>query len=978
MVGRAEALAALEALLARAGEGDPAVVLIGGEAGVGKTRLVREAARRADESGARVLWGECLPLGNGELPYAALVAALRPLARGPDGGERDEVLGRARGELARLLPELGEDDDLAPPTPGSTARLLELLLGVFERLGRRAPVMLVIEDAHWADAATATLLGFLARNLRTERMLLAITWRDDEPALMASLRDLFSELERDERVAQLSLDRLTPEETAQQVGGIVGGEADAALVAWAHRRGQGNPYFTEELVSTRAAGLDDRVPQSLQGVLLTRMRLVSPGARRLLAVLAASGRSADHAVLARASGLDEASVTAALHELLDAHVLVPEDDGARYGFRHALAREALYADLLAGERRDLHARMAGALESACAIDGRGVGEWSALAHHWEAAGDPGRALAAAIAAAEAATAVYAFADARRQLERARGLWAAAAPNDRPVEIDESELLRRLAEAMRLGGDADGAVSVAEEARAALPPAADPVRAARLELLLSVLIRDMGACLDHAHRALELLPPGPSVERSAAVLRIASAHVYGERPSDVRRLGLEALAAAQDAGAAADEGAAHRMLGDALAWAGQGEAGLAHLHTAGRVALEHDRPEDHVRAMDHVGAALMMLGRLEEALDVYDSTLAYMRGVGLALAQGAWFDTNAAECEVRLGRWPQARVRIARQRASPSTQAEMRLAALAVALLLAAREGEGADTAAEEREARDLLGANVSKGAAAVALYALAELAFARADPAEASAAVGRARQRIPHGDLLTWPALFNLGLRAAGDLAEQARARGEPGPDATARDAACELAGGVHDYGYEASTAERAPPETAAQWAVADAELARFDGAPRPQLWSDIAARWDAMHQPYQASYARLREAEALLATGERRASAVALRAAHGAVAALGAAPLRAQIEALAKRARIALPAAAPAMDGAPFGLTPRELTVLECVAAGRTNRQIAEELYLSTRTVEVHVHRILTKLDAANRVEAAGIAHRLGLGART
>jgi DNA-binding CsgD family transcriptional regulator len=264
----------------------------------------------------------------------------------------------------------------------------------------------------------------------------------------------------------------------------------------------------------------------------------------------------------------------------------------------------------------------------------------------------------------------------------------------------------------------------------------------------------------------------------------------------------------------------------------------------------------------------------------------------------------------------------------------------------------------------------------VSFASLAELAFARADPAQASATVSRARERIPHGDLLTWPALFNLGLRAAGDLAERARARGEPDPGATEREAAWELARGVHSYGFEEHSAERAPPETLAQWEVADAELARLDGAPEPGLWSDIAARWDALRQPYQASYARLREAGAHLASGDRRASAAALRAAHGAVVALGAAPLRGEIEALAKRARIALPAAAPPAAAAPFDLTSRELTVLELVASGRTNRQIAEELYLSTRTVDVHVHRILSKLDAANRVEAAGIAHRLGIGA--
>ena len=978
MVGRGDAVAALEAKLIDAQQGEASVVLVRGEAGVGKTRLLREAARRAEEAGAQVLWGECLPIGNGELPYAALVGALRPLARSMDDADRDAVLGPARGELARLLPELAEGEARDAPTLDSTARLLELLLGVFERLGERAPVVLVIEDAHWADAATATLLAFLVRNLRTERVLLAVTWRDDEPTLRDALRGLFSELTRDDRVVEVALERLTPEDTALQVGGIVGGEADAALATWAYQRGQGNPYFTEELVSTRAGGLDGVVPESLRALLLARMASVSPGARAILGALAVAERGVDHAVLARATGLDERAVAAALHELLGAHVLVREHDGERYAFRHALGREALHADLLVPERRDLHARMARALEATAGGDARGAGEWSALAHHWDAAGEPGLALEAAIAAGDAATAVYAFDDARRQLERARRLWDDVAPGDRPPEVDESELLRRLADATRLVGQNEQAIPIAEAALAALPSTAGPRRAARLEILLSGLIRDRDASLAHARRALELLPPGPSAERSSAVLRVASTQHFGTLPSDMRRMALDALEAAQEAGVAADVGAAHRILGGALAWGGETEAGLTHLRKAGSVALEHGRAEDHIRAMDHLGAALMMLGRLDEAIDLYDRTMDYTRDVGLARSQSSWLDTNAAECEIRLGRWPQARARIARQRAIPSEQAETRLVALAIALLLAAREGEGAHTAAEERETVELVeAANVSQAAAAVAFASLAELALMRGDPAQAYATVWRAWERIRFGDLLNWPAMLNLGLRAAGDLADEARAGGGPGPDAAARDRANELRRGVHFYGYEMPTSERAPPELKVHWDIANLELARVDpaSAPEPIRWSDIAARWDALRHPYHASYARLRDAQDRLAAGDRPAAASALRTAYGAAVALGAHPLRADIEALAKRARIALPSSAPATDGPPFDLTPRELTVLELVAAGRTNRQIAGELYLSPRTVDVHVHRILAKLEAANRVEAAGIAHRLGIG---
>jgi DNA-binding CsgD family transcriptional regulator/tetratricopeptide (TPR) repeat protein len=977
IIGRAEGLAALESAFVCVEGGESSVVLVSGEAGVGKTRLVQEAVGRAAGCGARVLWGECVAVGNGDLPYAPVVAALRPFARSMRDEDGVAVLGAAREELARLVPALGRGGALAPATPASPGRLFELLLGVFERLGERAPVVLVIEDVHWADSATEHLLGFLVRNLTTERILLVMTWRSDEPDVRRSLRRLLGELARDERVEQVELARMTRLETALQVDGIVGAAADAAVVEWAHERGGGNPYFTEELVATRAAGLDGALPDSLRAVLLARMAAVSRPARLILDVVAAAERGIEHDVLARASGLDETTVGAALHEVLEAHVLVRERDGSRYGFRHALAREAVYAELLAPERRALHAQLAHAFEATVRASERGVVEWSALAYHWDAAGETPRALGAALAAGEAATTVYAFADARRQLERAHTLWRDVAPADRPGGIDESELLRRLAEAARLGGQADAALPTASTALAALPAGADPRRAAQLELLLSILHHDADEADQHARRALELLPPGPSTERASAILRIAGAHVYGELPSVERRRGLQALDAARAARALPEEGVARRHIGDALAYGGDPEGGLTHLRQACRIALEHERWEDHARGIDHLGAALMMLGRLEQALDVYADGLHDVRRAGLAMSHGMWIEANAAECEIRLGRWARAGTRIARQLALRGQEANVRLVTLASAILLAARRAEGADTVAQEREALALLDANVSDGAVVVAYAALAELALTREDPQATVDIVTRARDRIRYGDLFSWPMLLTLGLRAEADLAEQARARTKTPDPAVRRDVALALVDEVHCYAFEEPIAERAPPETLIHWMLADAELARLDGSPRPDLWREIADRWDALSQPYQGIYARLREGQARLAIGERPAAAAALRAAHTVAVALGAVPMRRGIEALAKRARITL---ATVCDGPPaarqpLDLTPRELTVLELIASGRTNRQIAQELYLSPRTVDVHVRHILAKLHATNRVEAAGIAHRLGIG---
>ena len=824
IVGRADALAAITAALDRAAEGEPAVVLVSGEAGVGKTRVVREAARAGEERGAQLLWGECVATGNGELPYAPLVGALRPLVADLRGADRAAVLGDARDELARLLPALGPGDDRAPATEASPQRLFELLLGVLGRLGERAPVMLVIEDVHWADVATEHLLAFLVRNLRSQQLLVLVTWRTDEPRPRDSLQRLLAELIRDARVQRVELESLAREETVLQVRGIVGTDA-GALGDWAHARGGGNPYFTEELVATREAGLDGVLPDSLRAVLLTRMAGVSAAATRVLRVVATAGDRVEHDVVERAAGLDDAATAAAVHELLDAHVLARERDSSRYGFRHALAREALYGELLASERQALHASVASVLEAAVGALERGAAEWAALAHHWHAAGDPRRALGAAIAAAEAATAVYAYADARHQLERARTLWTQLAPADRPDGIDEAELLRRLADAARLGGRWDEALPIADAALAALPASADPRRAARLELLISTLHRDTRVAVAHARRALELLPPGPSAERSAAALRTASAYVYGELPSDQRALALEALEAARAAGATADEGAAYRLIGSALAWGGQVEGGLTYLRKARDAALAHESHEDYVRAIDYLGAALHMLGRTDEALATYEGAMEQVRRFGLVLSHGSGSTPTPPNARFASAAGPR-RGRASRGCSPLAPSTRTRGCSRSGSHCCSPRAREKTPTlpsTSARRSPSSTQRLTRRRGLRVPGPHG----ACARARRSAAGPHAARRREGTDRfGDLQLWPALLNLGLRAEADLAERVRHRGEPTADAQARRAtADELAEAVWWYGFEIATVERAPPETFAHWDIAHAELARIEAS---------------------------------------------------------------------------------------------------------------------------------------------------------
>src|SRR5215212_947443 len=287
-VGRVEELELLEAARQRAANGEPAVVLLGGEAGVGKTRLVTELTGRYVSEGNRVLAGSCVPVGDGALPYAPIVEALRVLASDVGVGAVRELVGPSWPELARLLPALGEPDRSAPSGQATQARLFELLLGLLGRLGEQAPLVLVVEDLHWADRSTRDLLAFLVRNLRRERVLLVATYRNDE-AGQQWLGPYLAELDRGGPVERIELPRLDQVQTGAQLMGILEAMPAAALVDSVFARSEGNPYFTEELLGVIRSG-SSKLPATLRDLLRGRVEALPEQARHVLAVVAVAGR----------------------------------------------------------------------------------------------------------------------------------------------------------------------------------------------------------------------------------------------------------------------------------------------------------------------------------------------------------------------------------------------------------------------------------------------------------------------------------------------------------------------------------------------------------------------------------------------------------------------------------------------------------------------------------------------------------------
>jgi predicted ATPase len=473
-VGRIEELQALEAARKRAADGEPAVVLVGGEAGVGKTRLLAELAAGCAVDGTRVLSGGCVPVGGSALPYASIVEVLRVLASDLGTDAVRELAGPSWPELARLLPVLGEPLPSGPPGQSAQARLFEVLLGLLGRLSEQAPLVLAVEDVHWSDQSTRDLLVFLVRNLRHERILLVVSYRSDEPQT-AWLRPWLAELDRGP-VQRLDLPRLDRAETMVQLVAILGAAAPIDLVDAVFARSEGNPFFTEELLAAVQAG-SDALPATIRDLLRSRLEALPGDARQALAVVAVAGRRVSHRLLAAVAGLEDQPLVEALRAAVAQELLVtyPGQDG--YELRHALLREVLEADLLPGERIRLHAGYAMALAERPQLAGAVSGLAAELAAHWDAAGEPANELPARAEAGLAAERARGFPEAYDHYTRALELWERVPEPGRPAGLDRVDVLAHGAEAAACSGAVQRAVELLEDALDRVDQAAEPVRTA---------------------------------------------------------------------------------------------------------------------------------------------------------------------------------------------------------------------------------------------------------------------------------------------------------------------------------------------------------------------------------------------------------------------------------------------------------------------------------------------------------------------
>ena len=960
LIGRSAELAELEAALADAAGGRPSLAFVAGESGVGKTRLLAELMRRARDNGMLVLAGETVDLGGeGELPYLPLVAALRPLAREGDVALTEPV----RQAVAPLLPGLGT------PGEGGQARLFEGLLALLDAIGREQPVLLVIEDLHWADGSTRAALAFLARSLTDERVLVVGSYRSDELQRGHPLRPLVAELERDPRARRVPLAPLTRDELAEQLTDILGAPPAADLLESLWSRSGGNPLFGEELL---AAGLDGRgaAPDTLRDALMLRVERLSEPARELLGLVAV-GQRVDHALLEETSGLEPRALRDGLREAVDAYIVVAQDDGT-YQFRHALLREVVEDDLLPGERSALHLTLAKALERRLDEDGDAQ-VTAAVAHHFAAAGDQQAALAAAVRAATAAELVYAHGEAAGLLERALELWDRVPDPEALAGVDRVTLLVRAADAKAALGHPGRQLTLLEAAFAGLGPEPDQRRAAPILEATARAQRHLNRARDSIatlERGLELVddPPGRAT-LLAALARARMLIAHFRAAVGVAREALEASAAAS---LPLVEGHARNTLGFSLAMTGDVDEGAAELREAIRIAREHDNPGDLGEAYVNYADMLHILGRSDEAREVaLDGREAVAGRRPIAVL---WLDSKLAEIAFDVGDWDMAKASLPALQRWSGAQSRVGIGLRQASLALGRGDHEAAAALLHELEP---LGADSSEPQVLGSLgAAVAEMRRREGDLDAASAAVDQWLERLEFctDDAIGVSALATAGVTVAADAAERARDLGDEEAEAAAPRRADELLARA-----EAVAGETRPVERAALLG-ARAEAGRAAGRCDPAAYARAAAAWDDVGRPEPAARMRWREAEVHAAAGDREAAVSAAAAAHATAVRLGADWLRREIEDLAARARLTLEpddaAEREPREKDPFGLTARERQVLALVAKGATNREIGATLFMAERTASVHVSRILMKLNVRSRTEAAAVAHRHRLAA--
>lgn len=976
LVGRGPELRALEEATSDASRRP--VVLLGGEAGVGKSRLIAELVDRATAADRIAVVGSCVELGVDHLPFGPFVDGLGRLVDAL-GDRAGVVLGATVPELATLLPDL---DAGSAPARQTVGRLYDAVREALDRAPRG--LLFVLEDIHWADQSSLDLLVYLASRLRRGRTSIVATFRTEELHPRHRLAPVLAALTRGGRASRIDLDPLDDDAVRSLVRSIRG-DATPALVRSVLTRADGNPFLVEELLAAEVVP-GAAMPASLRDLLLADVTRLDEPTRQALRLLAVVGRPASPELLEAAWTGPPASLDPALREALDRSVIVVRP-GARLAFRHALIGDAVGADLLPSERAGLHESLAALLAAHPALgSATPAGVLAEVAHHLFEAGDLAAAARAAVRAADAAVEARAHPEAAALYERAIGIVELMPGFEAAEGRDRAALLDAAAEARFHAGDATAAVALG---RAALDAAGDRVAPARKGYLIarflewSAVTGGLAELAELGERAVALLPEDPPTpERALALLSLASARSHIGRAHEGLELARASAGTALACGTAAGEASARAMIAVTLLTLGHDEEAVAEIDRAVRIA---DATGGAVpTAMTHINRAAVysVAGRFTELPRVLAAARAALAREGADRMSDAWLATDEVDLLVWQDRWTDAEAfatRMLDQEIAPSPQAWQRV----VRGQLRVRTGRLAEGERDLRASWEA-GPAVEPDIRCRAAGHLAEAALARGDPVAALRRVDDGLAVLGVIDEVAGRAhLLALGMCAAGDLVAHARMLRDGGTEASGLATASRFREDL--AGLEAGAAPGGPgARVAARLAWACAEDGRLGRCRESQPWEAAAAAMETVGERYLAARCRFREAEALLAQPAGRAPATPLLVGLCAwTATVGATPLADDVATLARRARLTIgepaPAlaterVAPALPPGAADLSARELEVLGLLVEGRSNREIGSLLFISEKTASSHVTHILDKLGVPSRGAAAALAARTEL----
>ncbi|MGJ0390348.1 helix-turn-helix transcriptional regulator [Microbacterium sp. CGR1] len=944
MVGREAELAIVRGFFDQVVEGVPVAVLVEGEAGIGKSRLLREfGAEVANRADVHVGW--CLDLGSSRTPFGPLTGILRSIVALMGADRVRDQLGVGVEALGMLLPELNPTER----SQTSPDRLRDAIASLIEAAAELAPQVLVVEDLHWADESTLALLSFLLRTLARGRILLVLTCRTDDVRRGDAVSRFIGESTRARLLERVTIERLESASVRQLAESITGTPLSDTALERIQERAEGVPFFVEEIAGCSAGPL----PGSLRDLLLARFDRLGDDARRVVQVVSGAERPLTHPLVTRLAGLPEARLDEGIREATLSGILVVVDDD--YRFRHALLREAVHDDLLPGERARLHRAYAETLEeNATGTDG---GDPAALAYHWQLAQDDRRALAASVAAMLDAKSRFAFASAARFGELALDLWIQVPDAESVVDIERFEVLRTLGSVLRNAGDGERALAVVNVALDEVDPeTVDPRTHARLLRDKAYYLMNLGreGSIALLQESLEVLDGRVDDDRLRASIlnQLASRYMIAGRLDEAITLAIEAGERAARAGSDDEASIAANVRGGARAHLGDLEAGHREYALALRLAKGTNA---EMRYRVNYSDLLGLLGRYRDAVQVAEDGLAPARAFGVERTTGALMTQNMAVPLLEMGEIDRVEGMLARELSQRTLRISHMYSTMTRVRVLSwrGRHEQAAEILREWHPSFEETG-RVERQIWYDEVMMRVAVAEGRGDHeralAEVRAMLADAGPVFLHQRRLLLEAAWMIAeLRATGiDVAEAvADVRGawlaQPAP----------LQGDRWGMILEALLSPSIPAMRAA------VDLADDDDVP-------VTFRVTT----------RLELARLLVDAGERTEAAAVLAQAHAEAERLGHVPLRQAVGAFSAAAGLTAASGSSRAAAESDPLTARERQVLELIVEGLSNRQIGERLFISAKTVSVHVSAVLRKLGVSTRTEAAVLQQKSEFGA--